>query len=97
MSQALFTSMIPRQVCCWWSGHSPQSCGQPLIPSVENSRGMVPGLLNFEELVYMLGVAIDQRFERPVIGAALAHKDLVVADQDVRVNDGGGTRGRCYG
>ena len=53
MSQALFTSMMPRQACCWWSGHSPQSCGQPRSRSVENSSGVVPGLLNFVELVYI--------------------------------------------
>ena len=23
--QALLTSMMPRQACCWWSGHRPQS------------------------------------------------------------------------
>ena len=45
MSQALLTSMMPRQACCSWSGHRPQSCGQPRSTFVPYASGIVPGLL----------------------------------------------------
>ena len=43
--QPVFTSMIPRQACCLWSGHRPQSSGQPCSVCVWVSSGSVPGLL----------------------------------------------------
>lgn len=44
--QAVFTSMIPRQVCCACSGQIPQSWGQPASTAVWRWRGSEPGLLN---------------------------------------------------
>ena len=51
--QLLLTSMMPRQVCCWWSGHSPQSRGQPSLIPVPKASGIVPGLLNLLKLMYI--------------------------------------------
>ena len=45
------------------------------------------GLVELRGVGVQLRVAIDQCFERSMIGAALAHVDLVVADQDVGVDD----------
>ena len=82
----MLTSMSPTQACCLWSGHSPQSSGQPSRTSVWVCSGMVPGLLNRSDVDVHLGVAVEQRLEDAVVPAPLAEEHLVVADVHLGVD-----------
>jgi hypothetical protein len=51
--QAVLTSISPTHACCLWSGHNPQSSGQPSWTSVWVRNGSVPGLLNRIDAAYI--------------------------------------------
>src|ERR687891_131413 len=71
---AEFTSITPRQACCLWSGHSPQSSGHPSRTSVCVSSGIVPGLLNRIASTYIVASPYTRASKAPCSGHRFRRK-----------------------